>query len=124
MYALASPVIDRQVNLLVLEHPVSVVGVQAGIADTALDHFAVQFQLVPSGQDGLRTDAGERRIIADRPPDARAHVANRGSLLRGPQGQLDSNAHGVSLATAAHNNANIRRGRGPNACGAPRRPEE
>src|SRR3546814_849813 len=78
MEPLSSPDIDRQVNLLVLEHPVSVVGVQAGIADTALDHFEVQFQLVPSGQDGLRTDAGERRIIADRPPDARAHVAYRG----------------------------------------------
>src|SRR3546814_2039281 len=41
---LSSPDIDRQVNLLVLEHPVSVVRVQTGIADTALDHFEVQFQ--------------------------------------------------------------------------------
>src|SRR3546814_10183257 len=78
MEPLSSPDIDRQVNLLVLEHPVSVVGVQAGIADTALDHFEVQFQLVPSGQDGLRTDAGDSRSIAARPPDARAHVAYRG----------------------------------------------
>src|SRR3546814_12919199 len=110
MEPLSSPDIDRQVNLLVLEHPVSVVGVQAGIADTALDHFEVQFQLVPSGQDGLRTDAGERRIIADRPPDARAQVAYRGSLLRGPQGQLDSHDHGVSLQPADPHTAKNSRG--------------
>src|SRR3546814_19212429 len=82
MEPLSSPDIDRQVNLLVLEHPVSVVGVQAGIADTALDHFEVQLQLVPSGQDGLRTEAGARRILADRPPNARAHVPYRGERER------------------------------------------
>src|SRR3546814_3162679 len=64
MEPLSSPDIDRQVNLLVLEHPVSVVGVQAGIADTALDHFEVQFQLVPSGQDGLRTARSEEHTSA------------------------------------------------------------
>src|SRR3546814_11299709 len=112
---LSSPDIDRQVNLLVLEHPVSVVRVQTGIADTALDHFEVQFQLVPSGQDGLRPDAGERRIIADRPPDARAPVAYRGYLLRGPQGQLDSHSPGVTLPPAAPPSANSRAGWGPAA---------
>src|SRR3546814_7760138 len=60
---LSSPDIDRQVNLLVLEHPVSVVRVQTGIADTALDHFEVQFQLVPSGQDRSEEHTSELQSL-------------------------------------------------------------